>query len=211
MSEVSKFLGFDQQTPTPQFTPLDAQTQGLIKEQAASAMRPSSQFGNELNQGINQRVGQIGQFGNTDMANTGMTSGMHEALRNAYSGQTGDALDRIKFSNSIEGDQRKAQALRLASQNAMQQQQTRTNYFQTLTDSYNQMEAQRAQFVSAISGLGQHSMGTYAGSRTKNISPNSSPDMSMSQNMFSGKSYQMGGQPQQPSYLGNDYNFGGNQ
>jgi hypothetical protein len=210
MSEVSKFLGFDQQTPTPQFTPLDAQTQGLIKEQAASAMRPSNQFGNELNQGINQRVGQIGQFGNTDMANTGMTQGMHEALRNAYSGQTGDALDRIKFTNSIEGDQKKAQALRLASQNAMQQQQTRTNYFQTLTDSYNQMEAQRAQFVSAISGLGQHAMGTYAGARSKNVSPHSSPDMSMNQNMFNGNSYQMGGQPQQPSYLG-DYNFGGNQ
>lgn len=210
MSDISKFLGFDQQTPTPQFTPLDAQTQGLIKDQTTSAMRSSNQFGNELNQGIDQRVGQIGQFGNTDMANTGMTPGMHEALRNAYSGQTGDALDRIKFSNSIEGEQRKANALRLASQNAMQQQQTKTNYFQTLTDSYNQMEAQRAQFVSAISGLGQHMMGTYAGARSKNIAPNSSPDMSMNKNMFSGNSYQMGGQPQQSNYLGGDYNFGGN-
>jgi hypothetical protein len=187
MSEISKFLGFDQQTPTPLPPAQIGQgTQDIMNAQATSAMRPSSAFAGDITKGISQRVGQIGQSGNSDPAQTGMSPAAFEAMRNVYAGQTGDALNRINMQSSFEGEQRKAQALKLAAQNAMQQQQTKTNYFQTLTDSYNQMEAQRAQFVSQISGLASYGMGSYAGARNKTVAPKTSPDMSMSENMFNG-------------------------
>lgn len=185
MSDLSKFLGLDRNsTPTPQApVNLDPQSQALLNAQSQAAMRPSSEFTNELNKGLDERTSQIGDFGNASQAQTGMSPGMRDALRNAYSAQTGDALDRIKLNNSIEGQQRKSNALALASHYALQQQQiTKTNYFQTLTDAYNQMEAQRAQFVSSLTGLANYGIGTYEGSRSKNVSPGFSPDQAIADN-----------------------------
>lgn len=174
MSWLSDALGGDAPTP-PKPKELDPATQALIAGQAQSAMRSGSQFGEEINKGINERVGQIGQFGSSDQAQTGMDPAMFQAMRNAYSGQTGSYLRDLKEQGALMGEQRKSHALRQASQFALQKAQQNTNYYQTLTDSYNQMEAQRAQFVSAISGLASYGIGTYAAGRKPKQSPIEKP------------------------------------
>ena len=155
MSWLSDALGGSSPTP-PKPKELDPATQALIAGQAQSAMRSGAQFGEDINKGIGERVGQIGQFGSSDQAQTGMDPAMFQAMRNAYSGQTGKYLSDLKEQGALIGEQRKAHALKQASIFALQKEQQNTNYYQTLTDSYNQMEAQRAQFVSAISGLASY-------------------------------------------------------
>jgi hypothetical protein len=177
---LSRLFGAPSDTPTPRRQELDAATQGLINQQFDQAKRSPSEFAADLNKGIESSVSRLGGLGASDFGTTGVNPGMREALRNAYSGQTGEAIDRIKLNNQIMGEQRKGNALKLASQYALQQQSAQTNYFQALTDAYNQMEAQRAALVSAISGVANTAMGMYMGSRSKAIgNGNTSPDQTI--------------------------------
>ena len=206
MSTITEMLGLDN-SPTHEQVRLDPTTQGLINANIQSAARPISAYTTELNKGVNENVNRLSGSGEADYGKTGVTPGYKEALRNAYSGETGDALQSMSLKTQINAERRKANALGMASQLALHQQQTNTNYYQTLTDAYSQMEAQRAAFVAAISGVGQQAMGMYAASRNKNVSPNTSPDMSIdiSKNSKSGYlgdyNFQVSTQAQ-PNYLG---------
>lgn len=182
MSWLSELTGGDAPKP-PKPVALDTVTQAMIEQQTQNAMRSGGQFGEDLNKGIEQRVGQIGQFGSSDQAQTGMDPAMFQAMRNAYSGQTGSYLRDLKEQHALMGEQRKSQALRLSSQFALQRMQQNTNYYQTLTDSYNQMEAQRAQFVASISGLASYGAGTYAAGKKPQLNIAEQPiDQSIAMN-----------------------------
>lgn len=181
MSTISEMLGLDN-TPTNQQVRLDPTTQGLINAQITQASRPVSQFQNEMEKGVSQNVNRLSGSSQNDYGKSGVTEGYKDALRNAYSGQTGDALRSMSISNEINAEKRKANALGIASSLALHQQQTNTNYYQTLTDAYSQMEAQRAAFVAALSGVGQMAIGQYAAASNRKVSPHDSPDMSMQMN-----------------------------
>ena len=195
-------------TPTPQTVELDPTTLGLINQQQQQANRPTGEFQSELMKGIPERVGQLNSSGPSNMGNTGMSAGMKESLINSYGGQTGDFLNKVKVQNQMMAEQRKANALRTAAQIAMQQQSAKNGQFQTYTDAFNQMEAQRSAFIASMSGLVNYGMGTYAANHSKNVSPNTqTPDQSIAMNpnnnYLGNYSFNGGQQPQaQPSYLG---------
>lgn len=178
------FGGGGSSVKRPQQVQLDPQTQALINQQRSQALGSGESFQQPLNQGIEQRVGQLGTMGTMGggQAQTGTTEGMNQALRNVYAGETQDTLKRIKTQNEFTAEQHRAQALRQASAYALHQQKTNINYQQMLMDAQNAQEAQRAQFVSAISGLASYGIGSYAAARTKDVDPmglatNGSPAM----------------------------------
>lgn len=156
---------FNKDAPTPTKVALDPNTQQLISAQIDKASRPGSAFGAELGQGVESGVARLGAMGSDNSAKSGVSSAQTQAIRNVYGAQTGQALEHLKFQNQIAGEQRKAVQMQTAAQLALHQQQTQTNYLQSLTQAYNQMEQQRAQFVSNISGLASYGMGSYAGYR----------------------------------------------
>jgi hypothetical protein len=182
MGLLDNLFGASTSSPAPKQIGLDAGTQGLIQSSIAEANRPTSSFASEMNSGAQ---GALNRLAPTDAVNdfgkTGTTTGFRDAIRGAYAGQAGQALEHIKTTNDLMAEQRKANALKQASQNVMQQANMNTNYYQTLTDSYNQMEAQRSAFISSISGLANYAAGTYIGSKNKAASPGISPDQNVAQ------------------------------
>jgi hypothetical protein len=186
-------MGLYQDLPNPSFVNTDPATQGLINQNIAQASRPVDSFAGDINKNVDQSVNHLNVSTGASPEQTGMSSGTRDALINAYAGQTGDYLNKQKATNQIVAEQRKANALKVASQLALHQQATTTNNYQTLTDAYSQMEAQRAAFVAQISGLASYGIGSYAGAKSKQVAPNTAtPDQSMAGN--------------QGSYLGN-YSF----
>jgi hypothetical protein len=180
MDLIGQLIGINKDAPTAQKAPLDPVTQSLVNAQFEEAKKSPQEFSAQATKGIDQAVNSLGGLGGSDYGKSGTTQGYREALRNAYSGQTGDALNRIKLNSEIQGHQQKANALSMASRFALQQRQTETSYFQTLTEAYNQMEAQRAALVGAISGVANQAVGMYVGSRPKSVSPGSkTPDQSV--------------------------------
>lgn len=213
MSDFTRAMGWDSPDILPTQVALDPNTKKLMDEQAQRAMRPSSAFRDELNQGID-RASNVGQFGGGGgMAQTGMSPGQFEAMRNVYAGQTGDALNRIRANHDIMAEQRKMQELKQTSQYALQQQGLKNNAFANLTAAYNQMDAQRAQFISALTGLANYGIGTYAGAQHNKISPDQTiaqaKRIDSNPNFFNAQQNPYG--PQSSSYLDamNNYGMGG--
>ena len=211
MSIISSAFGFDGSNLLPTSVALDPNTKKLMDDQSQRAMRPSAAFKDELNQGIDKasNVGLFGGGGGT--AQTGMSSGQFEAMRNAYAGQTGDALNKIRANHDIMAEQRKMQELKQTSQYALQQQGLKNNAFANLTAAYNQMDAQRAQFVSALTGLANYGIGTYAAAQRNKISPDQTiaqtKNIDSNPNFFNAQPNPYG--PQSNNYLGANYGQGG--
>ncbi len=158
-----------QETPSaPRQVQLDPTTQALMNQQRQQALGSAQSFQAPLNQGIEQRVAQLGgmQYGPSGgFAATGTTPGMNEAIRNVYAGETQDTLKRIKTQNEFTAEQNRTQALRQAAANAFQQLHVKNNYQQMLRDAQNAMDAQRAEFVGALSGLASYGAGMAYASR----------------------------------------------
>lgn len=172
-------FGIGDNPPEPGKSELDPVAKQMIADQLSQASRSPQDFAKELTQGLEQSVSRLKGSDLSDIGKTGVTPGFRDALRSAYSAQTGDALDRIKLNNQLVAEQRKANALQMASRFSLHQANMQTNYYQSLTDAYNQMEAQRAALVANISGLGAQAIGTYAGSQSKGVGTgNTSPDWS---------------------------------
>ena len=171
MSWLSQATGIDLDTqasaPKPGQAPLSPETQALIGQQIDKASRPASAFGAELGTGMESGVSRLGAMDTSGIAQSGVTPGMQQAIRNVYAGQTGNELEKLKFGNQIAGEQRKAQAMQTASQLALHQQQMQTNYMQQLVTAQNQMEQQRAQFIAQMSGLASYGFGSYMGSKRR--------------------------------------------
>lgn len=211
MSDISSFLNLDREAPATRQAALGPGTQSLIAEQSAYANRPTSSFVQDINKNVEAGLGRLGADTYGDYGKSGVSKEYQQALRNAYSGQTGDTLRRISSENEMVAQQRKANALAVASQYAQHKQALDINQFQRLTDAYAQMEAQRAQFVAAISGLANYGVGTYMGAKSGNVAPAiKSPDQSIQLNQssyfgdYNFKTPQL--RQQNDSYLG-EYNF----
>ena len=159
--------------PKPKQVELDPTTLALMNQQRQQALGSAQSFQQPLNQGIEQRVSQLGTLNTMGggEAQTGTTQGMNEALRNAYAGETQDTLKKIKTQNEFTAEQQRTQALRQASAYALQRQRTGINYQQMLMDAQNAQDAQRAQFVSAISGLASYGIGSYAAAKAGQVDP----------------------------------------
>lgn len=167
-------LGGSSAPGAPKKQELDPIAQAMMNQQRQQALGSAQSFQQPLNQGIEQRVAQLGSMGGLGaggVAQTGTTEGMNQALRNQFAGETQDTLKRIKTQNEFTAEQHRAQALKQASQYALQQQKVGINYQQMLMDAQNAQDAQRAQFVSAISGLASYGIGSYAAARAKDVDP----------------------------------------
>ena len=198
-------------TPDLNIVQTDPTTQGLINQNVSQSARPTGAFANDINTNVNNSVGRLSGSGANNYANSGVSDGYKQALVNAYGGQTNKYMQNLNAENQITAEQRKAKAMQTASQLALHQQQTQNDNFQTLTSAYNQMEAQRAEFVAQISGLASYGIGRYAAAHPKPNQPTADQSMASSnQNMFGSNDYFKGNyqmqvaQPPQQSYLG-DY------
>jgi len=168
--------------PKPKQVELDPTTLALMNQQRQQALGSAQSFQAPLNQDIEQRVAQLGSMNTMGggEAQTGTTQGMNEALRNAYAGETQDTLKKIKTQNEFTAEQQRTQALRQASAYALQRQRTGINYQQMLMDAQNAQDAQRAQFVSAISGLASYGIGSYAAAKAGQVDPSGLATLGMS-------------------------------
>lgn len=205
MSSVSDFFGIDidlagggGKTPTPQKAELPEIAQQHLKDIVASAKRSPEEFAKESMANVESGMGMLGGGAPESFAKTGVQPEKIQAFRNVYGAQTGQAMERMKAQTAIEAEQRKMQKLQIASQLMLDQAGLQTKYYQSLTNAYNQMEAQRAALISNISGTAGQAIGMYYGSQPKGIgSGNYTPDATIqrSQNL----------QPMQPvqtGYLG---------
>jgi hypothetical protein len=159
---------FQSETPTPNYVPLNQQSQGLLNDMVSNATSPTQSWADRANQGVSNasQLGIQSAPAESMQANTGVDPSMHQALRNAYQGQANKQIGDIMNKNSFNSQIAKANYSSSINQALQGQAQTHVNNYQQLTDAYNQSESARAQFVSAISGLANYGMGTYAAKMT---------------------------------------------
>jgi hypothetical protein len=163
--------------PELQFAQVDPQTQANIAQQFDEAKRAIPDFAKEQSAGLEASVGRLASGPSQDYAITGVQPGFKDALRNIYSGQTSDFLNKLKLNNQVLAEKRKQEQLKQASRYALYASGVETSYLQSLTDAQNQMEAQRAAIISQISGSVGYAAGTYIGSRSNSVGTgNSTPD-----------------------------------
>lgn len=169
LSSIGNIFGGSSETPKLQ----QAQMPEAAKEQMQALISQAKQSPEQIAQqsmtGVEKGMGMLGGGAPQDFAKTGVQPEKIQAFRNVYGAQTGKALEQLKSQNLIQAEQKKMQKLQMASQLALHAANVQTNYLQTLTDAYNQMEAQRAGLVSAISGIGNQAAGMYFGARAKGI------------------------------------------
>ena len=188
MPSIMDYLSGNQATPMPQKAEMPQAAKEQLQNIISTAQQSPEQFAQQSMQGVEQGMGMLGGAGTAkEYAQTGIQPGQLQALRNVYSTQTGKALEQMKAQGAIQAEQKKMQKLQLASQLALHQANTQTNYLQNLTDAYNQMEAQRAALVGALSGVASQGMGMYFGARAKGIgNGNFSTDASLRPGQFGG-------------------------
>lgn len=170
-------------TPTPPKAEMPQIAQEQMQNIIASAKRSPEDFAKESMTNVESGMGMLGGGAPQSFAQTGVQPEKLQAFRNVYGAQTGQAMERMKAQNAIEAEQRKMQKLQIASKLAMHQAQVQTDYLQSLTNAYNQMEAQRAALISNISGTAGQAIGMYYGSQPKGIGRGSyTPDATIQQN-----------------------------
>lgn len=143
----------DPQLPDNKQISLDPAVQGLLNDTVKRASADTASFGQATNQGIDERVGQLNQSNNSIKqmaAKTGQDPAMLEAISGAYGSQAHDQIQKIKSQNDFNAPLRKANALSGAAAAVLGQQQAKNSFYQSLTDAYNQSEANRAQLVSTL-------------------------------------------------------------
>ena len=176
-SIFGNLFGTKTKDPEPQFAQVDPQTQANIAQQLEQAKRSIPDFAKEQSAGLEASVGRLAGGPSQDYATTGVQPGFRDAIRNIYSGQTSDFLNKLKLNNQVLAEKRKQEQLKQASRYSLYASGVETSYLQSLTDAQNQMEAQRAALVSQISGSAGYAIGTYMGSRSNSIGRgNSTPD-----------------------------------
>lgn len=175
LTTIGHGFGAPLETPTPKYVPLDQQSQGLLNDMQGQAQAPTSDWQAKATKGVDS-ASQLGGQQLNYQAQSGQTDAMSKALHNAYQGQAqkqiGSLVDQSKFNAQIA----KANYAANINHALLGQAQTQVSNYQMLTDAYNQSEAARAQFVSAISGLANYGMGRYAAAKSSNVPTATSPD-----------------------------------
>lgn len=158
---IAPIFGGSTDTPKPGIAPLDPGTQGLINAGVTRAGQSGGQFADQINQGVSQNsasVGQDQQHASQEDQQFGGTQPMSDALRNAYSAQSGTNIGKLMKSNQYRGELAKSDYMNKMSQVAVAQQRVAAQNYATLTDAYNQSENSRAQFVNSLFQIGQQGM-----------------------------------------------------
>lgn len=141
------------QLPDNKRIALDPAVQGLLNDQVNRASADQSTFAAATNQGIDERVGQLNQSNDSlksYAAKTGQDPAMLEALSGIYGAKAQEQIGKIKTQNELNAPFRKSQALSGVSSAVLGAQQAKNNFYQQLTDAYNQSEMGRAALVSTL-------------------------------------------------------------
>lgn len=162
---INPLFGGTNDMPTPTTVPLDKDTQQMIDTGVDRASRPGSEFASEINQGVAQNAGALGQSQEqaqqADQRLGGGAAGA-EALRQVYSANSGNTIGRMMKANQYRGELAKADYMNQMSHAAMAKQRVATQNYHMLSEAYSQAEMARAQFVTSLFQSAQTGMGMYA-------------------------------------------------
>jgi hypothetical protein len=156
--------------PQPTTVPLDTGSQNLENQMADQSNQPSNYYSGILNSNLGQvaNLGQNDQQMNQSAQSMGMAPGQMEAIRNVYSQQAGQGINRLTQQNELKGQMMKADYMNQMSRAMLGIQQNAVNQYGVLSQAYQQQEYARAGVINSLFqtanfGIGMAGAGSKSG------------------------------------------------